>query len=654
MCGITLQTEVERLDRLNLLESLLQDKTSGRNILWATDAYASLGDDYGRKRQVTADLLVDRSFRLMSRVEKDKTERSERTKSHAEVFTPLRIVKMMNDYLDEAWFGYDGALDTSPVFFPEGKTWQSYVNLRCLEIACGEAPYLVTRYDVASGETVALANRMGILDRKLRVVAENTTGEEEWLDWAFFAYEATYGYEFQGDNLLIARVNLLKTFEENLETHFGRTPSNEEYEHLIDIITWNTWQMDGQTMTLPYYVMLDEEDPEQPALFSLEPPPEPEDVTDQLSLFDTMPPCKVFIWQEHYAVKLNDLKGHATMKFDFIIGNPPYQEDALGDNKGYASPIYNKFMDESFNLADHVELIHPARFLFNAGSTPKAWNRKMLNDPHLKVLLYEPVGSRVFPNTDIKGGIAITYHDTDKDFGAIGTFIPYDEINSIMKKAAAKDIDESLTSIVFNQTKFNLDILYKDYPELREVIGSNGKDKRFRNNIFEKISLFTDEQKAGDDITVLGVEGNKRIWKHFPIKYVDVGKDNLFKWKALLSSAMGSGVFGEALTMPIVLKPGTGHTQSFRSIGAFDTEEEANACCKYVRTKFARALLGILKITQDTPPEKWRYVPMQNFTAESDIDWFMSVQEIDQQLYKKYKLDEDEIAFIESHVKEMR
>ena len=112
------------------------------------------------------------------------------------------------------------------------------------------------------------------------------------------------------------------------------------------------------------------------------------------------------------------------MKFDFIIGNPPYQEEQGGDNKTFAPPIYHKFMDESYKLSDNVELIHPARFLFNAGSTPKDWNAKMLNDPHYKIIYYEKDGSKIFPGTDIKGGVAISYRNSKKDYGAIISFAP--------------------------------------------------------------------------------------------------------------------------------------------------------------------------------------------------------------------------------------
>lgn len=186
------------------------------------------------------------------------------------------------------------------------------------------------------------------------------------------------------------------------------------------------------------------------------------------------------------------------MKFDFVIGNPPYQDETIGDNKGYAPPVYHKFLENAYKIGDIVEMIHPARFLFNAGSTPKQWNEQMLQDPHLKVLYFEQDSSKVFSNTDIKGGVVITHHDNVKDYGAIKVFTPYVELNSIIHKAAPKDEISSLMSIIYIQNKFDLDALYVDYPKLKDNIGSDGKDKRFRNNIFDKITLFSEEKKNED------------------------------------------------------------------------------------------------------------------------------------------------------------
>ena len=341
--------------------------------------------------------------------------------------------------------------------------------------------------------------------------------------------------------------------------------------------------------------------------------------------------------------------------FDFCIGNPPYNADFnnSGENGNFAQPVYNDFMDAANKVAEKVELIHPARFLFNAGSTPKTWNEKMLNDPSFKVLHYESDAKKVFPNTEIKGGIAITYHDDSSNFGAIKIFTAYEELNTILHKVQPYAEKANLSSIMYNQMRFNLDSLYNSNPELCNVIGSNGKDKRFRNNIFDKIPLFTEAKTSEDDVAVFGVIKNKRLWRWFPKKFIDMSHENINQWKVLVARVNGNGVFGETLSTPLVEKPMEAYTQTFIGIGSFETENEANAALKFIKTKLARTMLGVLKITQDNSIETWRMIPLQNFTSESDIDWSKSIHEIDLQLYRKYNLSKEEIDFIETNVKEM-
>lgn len=341
--------------------------------------------------------------------------------------------------------------------------------------------------------------------------------------------------------------------------------------------------------------------------------------------------------------------------FDYVIGNPPYNEnfENSGDNGNFAKPVYNYFMDATYEVADNVELIHPARFLFNAGSTPKAWNEKTLNNPHFKILSYETDSSKVFANTDIKGGIAISYYDSTKDFGVIGTFTAFPELNVIVKKCRAKDGQNSLSSIIYTQVRFDLGKLFEDHPEYREVIGSNGKDRRFRNNAFEKISLFSETRNDDGDIKILGVLKNKRTWRYIPSKYVDMSHENLEHWKVLCPRANGAGVFGETLSPLVIGEPGIGYTQTFIGIGAFMSRFEAEAAMKYIKSKFSRALLDVLKVTQDNDRGVWKLIPLQDFTTNSDIDWSKSIHEIDLQLYRKYGLDEKEVDFLETHVKDM-
>lgn len=339
--------------------------------------------------------------------------------------------------------------------------------------------------------------------------------------------------------------------------------------------------------------------------------------------------------------------------FDYIIGNPPYQEEKQGDSNT-ATPVYHHFMNAAYKTADAVMLITPARFLFNAGYTPKEWNKQMLNDEHFKVLYYEPDCTKVFPNTDIKGGVAITYRDQQRDFGAIKVFTQHSEMNQILHKVLGfHDFLGFNTIIVTSFAYHYTKTLYDENPQLRGR-ASKGHDYDIQSNAFSVYpEVFFDNPPDEDDyIRILGRNGSSRCWKYIKRCYVtDV--TNLDAYKAFFAKATGTGQFGETLPETIIGEPGDGGTVTFISIGNFSSEEEVSNCVKYTKTKFARALLSVLKVTQDNTPGKWAYVPLQDFTSNSDIDWSKSVHEIDLQLYRKYGLDDKEIDFIESHVKEM-
>lgn len=343
------------------------------------------------------------------------------------------------------------------------------------------------------------------------------------------------------------------------------------------------------------------------------------------------------------------------MKFDFAIGNPPYQDESVGDNKTFKPPIYNEFLSSAYKVADCVEMIHPARFLFNAGNTPKQWNKQMLEDPDLKVLFYEQDSSKIFNNTEIKGGIAISYHKKGGNFGAIGTFTPYEELNSIFKRIKPYLEITNFSEIVITRTAYRFtEKMHQDHPEAISQL-SDGHAYDMSTNIFDRVpQLFYDKspEDGKEYIQILGRIGNERVYKYIRRDYVNTVK-NLNKYKIFLPSASGNGILGETLSAPIIAGPMTGATETFISIGAFQTIEEAEAANKYIKTKFCRALLGILKITQHITPDKWRYVPQQDFTKKSDINWSKTVKEIDCNLYEKYGLTNEEIDFIESHVKEM-
>lgn len=344
------------------------------------------------------------------------------------------------------------------------------------------------------------------------------------------------------------------------------------------------------------------------------------------------------------------------MKFDFAIGNPPYQDNTLGDNDTYAPPVYNKFMDAAYTVADKVELIHPARFLFNAGSTPKAWNKKMLHDEHFKVMHYEEDCSKIFNNTDIKGGVAITYRDESKNYGAIDIFTPFDEMNSVLKKVRNTSGFEPLTSVIVSSYAYHFtEELYKDYPDAKGKL-SDGHEFDLKSNVFSKMPdpFFENRPTDGNRyLKILGRDNNERTYRYIKASYIRDDVVNLHHYKVFLPGATGTGEFGQVLAPPIIGEPDTGSTETFLSIGSLADKEEAENVIKYIKTKFARAMFGILKRTQANTPDKWLYVPIQDFSNESDIMWNVSIQNIDSQLYKKYGLSQNEIVFIEKNVKEM-
>lgn len=547
---LNIQDDILKLRSMRLLDKLLLDKTTKRRIMWATDAYSTLGPQYSRNEEIMPELITGSNAGIIkTRARKEMEQQSSRTRQHGEVSTPLWVCKKMCDYVDEVWNGK--------------ARWQKYVDARVLEITCGEAPFLVSRYDVETGEAIPIPDRFGLLDRKLQAVNENIQTEEDWLNWAFRAFRATYGYEFQGDNLLISRVNLLMTFEEYFLDRWKRKPALSEYGKLITVITWNIWQMDGLSGAIPYGTV--EEKFQEIDWFGM---------LGGNTEKDAQPRCRIKNWLGDRSVEFYSLPivgGNHAMKFDFVIGNPPYQDETLGENKGFAPPIYHLFIDEAYKVADKVELIHPARFLFNAGSTPKAWNQKMLADPHLKVLHYEQDASKIFPNTEITGGIAVTYHDMRVEYGATGIFTAYFELNSILKKVHAGSGFAGLSDIVVTSYAYHFtDKMHADHPEAAGCL-SKGHAYDLKSNAFERLPQVFFDEKPSDDVAyirIMGRENGNRAYKYIRADYINQ-VSNLHKHKIFLSKADGAaGTIGDPIPArivgtPIVEIPGTGSTESF-------------------------------------------------------------------------------------------
>lgn len=267
------QSEIDILEN-NLLEKypevlniLLRDHTTQQNIFWATDNYQELGDEYQFHSHIKATSITGENGQIIvPRVKKNKDMQQYRVREMAEVFTPSWICNAQNNLIDNAWFEKDNVFNTelllpdgtqkwkinrNKINFPDGKTWKDYIRDTRLEMACGEAPYITSRYDTTTGEFIPIEDRIGLLDRKLRVINENVENSGEWLKAAQTAYKNIYAFEWQGDSLLLAREAMLITFIENYYSKFGREPLLKSIQYIAYIISWNVWQMDGLKGVIP-------------------------------------------------------------------------------------------------------------------------------------------------------------------------------------------------------------------------------------------------------------------------------------------------------------------------------------------------------------------------------------------------------------------
>ena len=293
-----------------VLKNLLEDKTTKQNIVFATDSYEALGQNFRAESHIdlTALLGID-ACEIQPRVSKTLDAQNRRTRVKAEVMTPSWVCCKMVNHRDEEWFGRPDVFNTltgqnwktkkGKIKFPKDKIWQKYVDSRCIEITCGEAPYLVSRYDTTTGEEIPVKNRIGMLDRKLRIVGENTETEDDWYQWVIRAYQSIYGYEYQGDNLLIARINLLSTFVDYCKEKWDKEPTDTQLRKIANIISWNIWQMDGLTGMVPYAEK--EADNVQLDIFSLLNP-------EEKTVHKEAVPARIYDWNANKSVTYNSIK----------------------------------------------------------------------------------------------------------------------------------------------------------------------------------------------------------------------------------------------------------------------------------------------------------------------------------------------------------
>ena len=300
----------------DVLAVLLADRTTGKNTLWMSDNYTRLESVFdakmGMRDEIDADVISRPGSKIVRpRVDKSKAEQKERIQKKAEVFTPSWVCNNMINEFDAAWFDRKPAPFTTEgsreggwkrlpgkIVFPDTPehTWLDYVNFHCLEMCCGEGPFLVSRYDTTTGDVIPVPDRIGILDRKLRVVTENVgTEPDEWLKHAILALKATLGFEWQGDSLLIARENVLYTMLEYYKFYCSSEPlPHETLLELADIISWNICQMDGLKGVVPMTCHDEPFIPQKPKPVQLElfETPASKEPQTQLPLTKSCPDCK--------------------------------------------------------------------------------------------------------------------------------------------------------------------------------------------------------------------------------------------------------------------------------------------------------------------------------------------------------------------------
>lgn len=627
-----------------LLKLLLQDKTTGRYIRWACDGYAQYGSLYTAEKEILPELITGENTKIIQpRTAKSKEEQQNRTKKSAEVFTPSWICNDMNNLCDDEWLGYTNAFNTKQehswltnlekIHFSGKKTWQKYVDSKRLEITCGEAPFLTSRYDTTTGEVLGVNRRIGIIDRKLRVICENTDNEADWFKWAKRAYEATYGYEFQGDNLLLARENLLYTFIDFYKHHFGKQPNLNQIKQIANILAWNIWQMDGLKECAPF------------------------DTADeaQYELFDNLPTlnfpinCRIKNWRTKQVFNFRDLKGDKTMKFDVIIGNPPYQVSD-GGAQASAKPVYQLFIEQAKKISmKYISMITPSRWM-TGGKGLDDFRENMLRDKRMAILHDFANSSDCFNNVDIKGGVNYFLWDNTHN-EECGVY--RHNINSVShsKRFLLEEGDdifirENVLVSIKNKVQKHCEKTFDLIASPRKPYSLAGDAIKSREKY--KLPPMSDAP-IKDGYRLLGLDEKlKRIYKFLPQDYPFTKNEGLNRYKIFISESYGCGEIGEVpatpvLATPVLATPGELCTETFIQIGPFENEIERNNCFSYMKTKFFRALVGIRKQTQHATRTVYHFVPLQDFSKS----W------TDDELYKKYGLSEEEITFIEQNVKPM-
>lgn len=645
-----------------LLDLLLQDKTTGKNILWACGDYEKLGSAYAAEKEILPSLITGKNTTVIQpRVAKAKAEQRERTRKSAEVFTPSWICCLMNNFCDAEWFGRENVFNTMDgrdwtptkqaiAFKPDGRKtppWTRYVDSRRLEITCGEAPYLASRYDATTGEPLPVEKRIGVLDRKLRVVSENTANETDWFFWARRAFESTYGYEYQGDNLLLARENLLCAFADYHVAKFGKPAPLTQLKQIANIIAWNVWQMDGLKDCVPFG---DSADFFQFDLFGN-------------NDFSATPPCKIRDWRGQKTIKFTDLKGTKAMKFDFVIGNPPYQEETAvkETNNGQKSrkSIFQYFQITADKISNKgCALIYPAvRWIHRSGKGMEEFGLNQINDIHLKKLIVYANAREAFTTTDIGDGVSIVVKNMNKKddgfeyvYNCDGKKFETHQNNPQTKLMPLCPADAEINDKITNFTKVNNfpylcdSILPRNLFGIESDFVEKNPNKVIRLssentlNFTNKIKLLTND-KAG--------KAGRATW-FITDKNTVLRQDLINEWQVVVSSANAGGQKRD--NQMEIIDNHSAFGRSRVALKSFKTEEEAKNFYKYAKSYIIRyAFL----MTDENLTSLAKKVPdITDYKSNNGLIDFS--KDVDQQMCCLMNITPDEYQYIVNRVDTFR
>lgn len=667
-----------------VLETLLKDKSTGKNIIWATDPPEELQtvmyEPVTDKSQITTQQLRLTHYEVvLPRMMKQTDTQQQRTRKKGEVFSPAWVCNKMNNALDADWFGALGAEESAgqftvelpqgwqtvetPVQFPvcKGRTpaWVQYVQSRRLEVTCGEAPFLASRYDAATGEMIPVARRIGVLDRKLRVVSENAATEDEWRKYATHAVQSTYGYEYQGDNLLLARVNLLLTYAEHLQACWQRKPTKEELQPIATIISWNLWQMDGLRLSVPGGK------------------PQPE--TEQLDLFsmfgaaELQPPtvsCKVKNWRKGSHGTAQNFEtiqeGSTSMKFDYVIGNPPYQEQTTSvvpktNGQVRSKSIFQYFQIEADKIATKASvLIYPgSRWIHRSGKGMADFGLKQINDVALRRIDFYPNSKEVFPGpVAIADGVSIVLKEKEKQTPRFDyvyhnngecvslemdnpgeTLIPLNPSDAFIVNKVEQFVNDNkldyLHGKILSQKLFGIesDFVESNPNKVREYVSDADVD------FSHEIKLFTND-KAGKKGRAKWFVADRNVVST-SVKYID-------EWQVVVSSANAGGQKRDNQIEIIDNHSAFGRARV--ALSSFTTKQEAVDFYNYARTYLVRFMF---LMTDEALTSLGKRVPdLMDYTENNPIIDFSAP--LDNQLYQLVGLKPAEIKHIEDTINNLR